>query len=146
MMKTCPPFHLFSAFSVGESVLHSTYTGGSFKYRSDTMSVNGIWKVEMLTTYDWEARATAFLRDGNYWGAGAQHYAVGNYKVDGTKFLADIVIVNHGEPRTLFGRKVDRYEIAIEAEISGDVFTGVGKDKEGNHVIQYKVTRLADLP
>ena len=110
------------------------------------MSVNGIWKLEMLTTHDWEARATAFLRDGNYWGAGAQHYAVGNYKVDGTKFLADIVIVNHGEPRTLFGRKVDRYEIAIEAEISGDVFTGVGKDKEGNHVIQYKVTRLADLP
>jgi hypothetical protein len=110
------------------------------------MSVNGIWKVEMLTTYDWEARATAFLRDGSYWGAGAQHYAVGNYKVDGTKFRADIVIVNHGGPRTLFGKKVDRYDIAIEAEISGDVFTGVGKDKEGNHVIQYKVTRLADLP
>jgi len=100
----------------------------------------------MLTTHDWESRATAYFRDGNYWGAGAQHYAVGNYKVDGTKLLADIMIVTHGEPRTLFGKKVDRYEIAIEAEISGDVFTGVGKDRSGKHVIQYRGTRLADLP
>jgi hypothetical protein len=110
------------------------------------MNSNGIWKVEMLTTYDWEARATAFLRDGSYWSAGAQHYAVGNYTVDGTKFLADITIIIHGEPRALFGKKTDRYDIVVEAEISGDVVTGVGKDKEGNHVIQYKVTRLADLP
>jgi len=110
------------------------------------MSVNGIWKVEMLTTYDWEPRATAYLRDGSYWGAGSQHYAVGNYTVDGTKFLADILIVNHGKPRALFGKQVDRYEIAVEAEISDGVFTGVGKDKSGNHVIQYRITRLADLP
>lgn len=110
------------------------------------MSLNGIWKVEMLTTYDWESRATAYLRDGSYWGAGSQHYAIGNYNVDGNKFSGDIVIVTHGEKRTLFGKKVDRYEIAIEAEISGDEFTGVGKDKQGNHVIQYRVSKLADLP
>lgn len=110
------------------------------------MNLNGIWKIEMLTTYDWEPRATAYLRDGSYWGAGSQHYATGSYTVDGNKFLADIEIVNHGKPRTLFGKKVDRYEIAIEAEISDGVFTGVGKDKKGNHVIQYRVSRLADLP
>ena len=110
------------------------------------MSLNGIYKIEMLTTYDWESRATAFLRDGSYWGAGSQHYAVGNYTVDGAKFLADITIFNHGEPRALFGKKVDRYDIAVEAEISDGVFTGVGKDKEGNHVIQYRITRLSDLP
>jgi hypothetical protein len=110
------------------------------------MSVNGIWKIEMLTTYDWEPRATAFLRDGSYWGAGAKHYSVGNYKVEGTKFLADILIVIHGKPRTLFGKQADRYEISVEAEISGDEFTGVGKDKSGNHVIQYKASRLSDLP
>jgi len=110
------------------------------------MSLNGIYKIEMLTTYDWEPRATAFLRDGSYWGAGAQHYAVGNYTVDGTKFLADITIFTHGEPRALFGKKVDRYDIAVEAEISNGVFTGVGKDKEGTHLIQYRITRLADLP
>ena len=110
------------------------------------MSVNGIYRIDMLTTYDWEPRATAFLRDGSYWGAGSQHYAVGSYTVDGAKFLADITIVNHGEPRALFGKKVDQYDIAVEAEISGDVFNWVGKDKEGNHVIQYRITRLADLP
>ena len=110
------------------------------------MSLNGIWKIEMLTTYDWEPRATAYLRDGSYWGAGSQHYAVGNYTVDGTKFLADITIINHGEPRALFGKKVDRYDIAVEAEMSDGAYTGVGKDKDGNHVIQYRISRLADLP
>jgi len=110
------------------------------------MRVNGIYKIEMLTTYDWEPRATAFLKDGDYWAAGAQSYAFGKFTVDGTKFLADVVIVMHGEPRTLFGKKVDRYEIAVEADISDGVFSGMGKDKDGKHIVQYRITRLADLP
>ncbi len=110
------------------------------------MSLNGIWKVEMLTMYDWEPRATGFLRDGSYWGASADHYAVGSYVVDGTKFVGDISLITHGKSRTLFGKTADRIDIIVEAEISGDEFIGVAKDKNGAHLVQYRFTKLAELP
>lgn len=43
------------------------------------MSVNGIWKVEMLGPYGWESVSTAFLEDGKYRAASEDHYTVGNY-------------------------------------------------------------------
>lgn len=110
------------------------------------MNLNGVWKVELLTMYDWEARATGFFRDGNYWGASSQHYALGSYTVDGTKFVAEISLIMHGQTRALFGTKADRINITIEAEAADDEFIGTAKDKNGAHLVQYKFTKLADWP
>lgn len=110
------------------------------------MNLNGIWKVELLTMYDWEPRATGFFRDGNYWGASSQHYALGSYTVEGTKFVAEVTLFTHGQSRILYGKKADRIDITIEAEAADDEFTGTAKDINGDHLVQYKFTRLADWP
>ncbi|TNF87011.1 MAG: hypothetical protein EP300_11860 [Gammaproteobacteria bacterium] len=110
------------------------------------MNINGIWKVEILTMYDWEPRATAYFRDGIYWGASAEHYAVGTYTVDGTKFVSDLSIITHGKSRTLFGKKADHLDIVIEADVSGDKFIGTASDKNGAHLVQYRFIKLSDLP
>ena len=47
------------------------------------MSMNGIWKVEMLGPYGWESMSTAFLEDGRYLSSSQDHYAVGKYKLKG---------------------------------------------------------------
>ena len=111
------------------------------------MNLNGVWKVELLTMYDWEPRATGFFRDGNYWGASSQHYALGSYTVDGTKFVAEVALIIHGQSRrALFGKKADRIDITIEAEAAEDEFIGTAKDNNGAHLVQYKFTKLADWP
>lgn len=110
------------------------------------MNLNGVWKIELLTMYDWEPRATGFFRDGIYWGASSQHYALGSYTVDGTKLVAEVALIMHGKSRTLFGKKADRIDITIEAEAAEDEFIGTAKDKNGAHLVQYKFTKLADWP
>ena len=110
------------------------------------MNLNGVWKVELLTMYDWEPRATGFFRDGSYWGASSEHYAIGSYVVDGTRFVADIRLISHGKSRALFGKKAGHVDITIEAEAADDKFTATAKDKHGAHLVQYKFTKLGDWP
>ena len=49
------------------------------------MSVEGIWKVEMLGPYGWENVSTAFLEDGRYLAASQDHYVTGSYEVNGNR-------------------------------------------------------------
>ncbi|MDJ0778328.1 MAG: hypothetical protein QNJ85_10720 [Gammaproteobacteria bacterium] len=110
------------------------------------MNLNGIWKVELLTMYDWEPRATAFFENGVYRGASSEHYAVGSYTLDGTKFVAELSIITHGQSKALFGKKADHLDVTIEAEVKGESFTGTAKDNSGTHLVQYRFTRMAELP
>ena len=110
------------------------------------MDINGVWKVELLTMYDWEPRATAFFKDGTYWGASSHHYAVGTYKIEGTRLVGELSIVTHGKSGALFGKNADSYDIVVEADVSGDQFISTAKDKNGTHLVQYRFTRLGDLP
>ena len=45
------------------------------------MSVEGVWKIEMLGPYGWEAVSTAFVENGRYLGASQDHYTIGHYEV-----------------------------------------------------------------
>ena len=45
------------------------------------MSVEGVWKVEVMGPHGWERIATALLKDGRYFGASADHYSTGSYEV-----------------------------------------------------------------
>ena len=110
------------------------------------MNLNGIWKADLLTMYDWEPRATVFFKDGVYWSASAQHYAAGTYTVDNGKFSAEISIVSYGQSRVLFGKKGGTIDITIEAEADENQFTGTATDNSGAHLVQYRYTKLADLP
>ena len=47
------------------------------------MSVEGVWKIEILGPYGWEAVSTAFVENNRYLGASQDHYTVGHYEVEG---------------------------------------------------------------
>ncbi len=109
------------------------------------MNLNGIWRVEILTMYDWEPRATAYFKDGAYWGASSRHYAIGDYAVEDGKFVANLKLVNHGQSRILFGKKDNVIEVVMEGDAAEDKIIATAKDRSGAHLLQYRYTRLADL-
>ena len=110
------------------------------------MSLNGIWKVEMLGPYGWEPVSTAFLEDGKYRAASENLYAVGNYEVSGNRIEISAAGVQHGEARTMFGKKEKNLNLKLEGEIDGDEIKGQVQDDGGAHQISIRITRLADLP
>ena len=81
------------------------------------MSVEGVWKLEMMGAYGWENVSTAFLKDGRYLAASADHFSIGSYKVADEAFTADLKVKQHGKVRTVFGQKKKRMSIRMEAKI-----------------------------
>ena len=110
------------------------------------MSANGIWKVEMLGPYGWEAIATAFLEDGKYRSASENHYTVGNYEVSGNRIEISAVGVQHGKARTVFGDTKKEMDLIFQGEIKGDEIKGQARDEKDAYQISFRATRLADLP
>ena len=110
------------------------------------MSLNGIWKIEMLGPYGWETVATAFLQDGDYKAASQDHYTLGRYEVDGDKIEITAVSNAHGQVRTLFGEQRQTIEMQFEGKIDGDQITGQARDDKAKYLLSFRATRLADVP
>jgi len=110
------------------------------------MSLNGIWKVEMLGPYGWEPMATAFLEDGKYNAASVNHYTVGNYEVSGNRIEMSAVGVQHGKARTLFGNKKNQMGLEFKGDIDGDQIKGQTRDEKGKFEVTFRWIRIADLP
>lgn len=94
------------------------------------MSCEGVWVVEMKGPYGWERIAMAFLKNGEYMGAGPNHYSVGTYKVDGKKFEMSVIVTQHGQLRTIFGNKfAGKIQITMNGKIEKDKIIGTSKAK-----------------
>jgi len=109
------------------------------------MSVDGIWKVEMLGPYGWESMSTAFLEDGRYLASSQDHYAVGRYELTGDQIKVTAATHSHGEARTMFGGKNPHMELSFEGTFSGDQISGQAEDKQEKYSITFRAIRLADL-
>ena len=109
------------------------------------MSVNGIWKVEMLGPYGWESVSTAFMEDGRYLASSQDHYAVGQYELSGSEVKVTASMHSHGETRTMFGAKNPDIELSFKGSVSGDQISGQAEDMQKKYSITYRATRLADL-
>ena len=110
------------------------------------MSVNGIWQVELLGAYGWEAISTAFLENGNYKSASQDHYSIGHYEVAENKIKVTAHQVSYGQARTLFGAKNKEIDVNFEGEINGDQITGQATDGQAKLLTTFRASRLADLP
>ncbi len=111
------------------------------------MSVDGVWKVEMLGPYGWEGMATAFLDDGRYWAASGDHYSIGSYQLHGDTITVDTKTVMYDSSRTLFGRQAPEYELQFEGRLAEDnTIDGRTKDADGGFLVRFRATRMADLP
>lgn len=109
------------------------------------MSVNGIWKIEMLGPYGWESTATAYLEDGKYRSGSRNHYAQGSYQVAGNQIEITAKYVTHGKARTMFGKKVKSMDLEFKGEIDVDLIQGPARERGSNMHVVFRATRLADL-
>ena len=111
------------------------------------MSVDGIWKVEMLGPYGWEAVSTAFLENGRYLAASQDHYAVGSYELTENNVRVAASMFSHGKVRTMFGANDPEVELSFGGELndSGDQISGQAEDKQAKYSVSFRATRLADL-
>ena len=110
------------------------------------MSVNGIWKIEMLGAYGWEVVATAFLEDGELKAASQDHYTVGSYDISDNKIKMVMAMISHGGARTLFGDNKEERNLSFEGEVDGDEIAGQARDDQSKYYITFRAIRLADLP
>ena len=111
------------------------------------MSVEGVWKVEMKCPFGWGTLETAFLKNGRYTAASADHYSTGSYEVDGDTFSADIQITQYGKVRKILGSKKDQFSHHLEATIRKEGKL-VGKTNAGDgkkHNAKVRLTHLSGL-
>lgn len=110
------------------------------------MSVNGIWQIELLGAYGWEAVSMAFLEDGIYKAASHDHYSIGHYEVSESKIMVTAHHVSYSQTRTLFGAKNKEINVSFEGEVKGDQITGQATDDRAKFLTTFRATRLAGLP
>lgn len=111
------------------------------------MRCEGVWSVEIKGPYGWERIATAFMKDGQYLGASANHYSVGCYKEDGDNLEISVKGKQYGNLRTVFGVKsTDKMQITYQCKIKETKIVGSGTLK-GNEKfkVQIRLTRLDEL-
>lgn len=109
------------------------------------MSLDGVWKIEMLGAYGWEAMSTAFIDNGSFRAASQDHYSMGNYEVSGNKVKVLAVNVAYGDVRTLFGAKRKELNLVFEGEVDGDQIIGETTDSNSKYHVTFRATRIADL-
>ena len=111
------------------------------------MSVDGVWKVEMMGPYGWEKLATAFLDSGSYLAASTNHYATGSYTVDGEALSGDFEVAQYGKCRAIFGSKKRHVRVTLDAKLKKqDKIVGKVRPKDGKKFeVKLRLTRLGDL-
>lgn len=81
------------------------------------MSVEGVWKVEVLGPHGWEMIATALLKDGRYFGASADHYSTGSYEFADDSITWDAHVNQHGKVRAVYGSKKSHMNVRFEGKL-----------------------------
>ena len=109
------------------------------------MNVDGIWKIEFLQSYGWEAVSTAFLEKGRYLSASQDHYTIGRYEVSGNNIKVIATIYLHGEVLDTSESHLER-QIGFDGQINDDHLTGQADDSETQRSMTIRGTRLGYLP
>jgi hypothetical protein len=111
------------------------------------MSCEGIWKVEVKGPYGWERMATAFMRNGEYWAASANHYSVGHYTENGDDLELSLDLTQYGDVRSVFGIKSpDKLQIISKGKIKKNKIVCTTRAKGvKNFDILMRLTRLDNI-
>ena len=110
-------------------------------------NIEGIYKVEMLGPYGWENFSTAFIEDGKFRSASAEHCTSGVYRVKDRHFNMEGNLTQHIARRTLFGKK-DAKGLSIEfaGTIEGGTIDGRATVEGGeDYPVRFRLNRLPQL-
>jgi hypothetical protein len=110
------------------------------------VKVDGIWKVEILGPYGWEAVSTSFLENGRYLGASQDHYTIGQYEVSGDSIRVEAVMYPHSEAQNPAASGDAPRKFGFEGQIGGAHISGQVDDSSAQQSMTVRGTRLGDLP
>jgi len=110
-------------------------------------NIEGVYRVEILGPYGWESFATSFIHDGRYRAASKNHFTQGTYEVDGQNLTMKLRITQHGEPRTIFGKKGEKgVMLEFEGTIKKSEILGrTNPVGESAHTVTFRYIRLSDI-
>lgn len=109
--------------------------------------IEGVYKVELLGPYGWENFSTAFMHDGDFRSASADHFTAGHYEVDGESFTMAGNLTQFVEHRPLFGEKgVKGLPINFRGKIEKGTIDGEAKAEGGNkYSLRFRFNKLPVL-
>jgi hypothetical protein len=108
------------------------------------MTVDGVWRIEMLGSDGWECVGTAFLENGRYLRGGSEAYTVGHYELEGSKIRIEATTVRFEGGGAVYGRDSGEIQVTLEGEVEDGQMAAEATD--GKYVTPYRYTRLADMP
>jgi hypothetical protein len=110
-------------------------------------NIEGVYKVEMLGPYGWERFSTAFIHDGNFRSASADHFTDGHYAVEGESFNMTGNLTQFVEHRPLFGEnEIKDLPINFRGKINKDVIDGEAKAEGGRkYKLRFRFNKLPVL-
>lgn len=110
-------------------------------------NIEGIYKVEMLGPYGWERFSTAFIKDGQYRGASAEHFSVGTYRVEEDNFEMTGNVTQYFEHRSIFGEKdLKQLQIKFKGTIEDDVIEGEASAvTDRKYALNFRFNKLSGL-
>ncbi|MBT8436732.1 MAG: hypothetical protein KJP11_05120 [Gammaproteobacteria bacterium] len=110
-------------------------------------NIDGIYKVDMLGPFGWEHFSTAFIHDGEYRSASAEHFTHGTYAAEDHGFQMEGNLTQHADHRPLFGRKdIKELPIKFIGRIDVDVIDGEARVTDGSrHSLRFRLNRLPSL-
>ncbi len=110
-------------------------------------NVEGIYAVEILGPYGWEQFSTAFINDGEFRSASAEHFTTGTYAIDGEAFEMEGNLTQHVDSRTLFGESdVKGLPIEFRGKVEEGVIDGEARVVgNGRFALRFRLNRLPVL-
>jgi hypothetical protein len=109
--------------------------------------IEGIYKVEMLGPFGWERFSTAFIQNGQYRGASAEHFSVGTYHVEDDNFDMVGNVTQYFEHRSIFGVKgLKELQINFKGTVGNDVIEGEASAvTDRRYALSFRFNKLSAL-
>lgn len=110
-------------------------------------SIDGIYKVDMLGPFGWETFSTAFINDGKFRSASADHFTDGTYTVEDHGFEMEGNLTQYVDHRALFGRKdITGLPIKFSGRIFDQVIDGEAIVPDGSRKsLRFRLNRLPSI-
>ena len=110
-------------------------------------AIDGVYKVEMLGPYGWENFSTAFIHDGIFRSASAEHFTAGHYELEDEAFEMEGNLTQYTDRRPLFGRKdVRGLPIKFRGRILEGIIDGEARvADDSKHALRFRLNRLPFL-
>ena len=110
-------------------------------------NIDGIYRVDLLGPYGWERFSTAFINNGKFRSASAEHFTTGNCKVENGGFRMQGSLTQYVDDRPLFGQtEIKGLPIEFIGRVDDGVIDGEARASDGSrYSLRFRLNRMPFL-